>query len=1019
MVIDKVKYAAVAPWPALPAAPNSGAAWQLIDPAQDNARVSNWDDGSAWHFFSFTGTPGGTRLCLFLDAAGDVDLDDFRLVGGTFAAAGSNYLRNGDFEASLNSAWSFLGSSGANSSTITNGSAHSGSNSLHLIFTRTGDTSHCLYQDITSINTSSNYTLSFWYRPTARANNLTVWVGGSSFAPVLNARPVLATPGTANWVLGTVTPYPLVWINEVQPNNLNGLPDNTGTPQPWIELFNSSTNPVALDGLFLGKTYGNLRQWPFPAGTLLRPGEFRVIFVDGQPQLSTGSVLHTSFRLDPTNGSIVLSRAQQILDYINYTNMEANLSYGSWPDGQLFERQLFYYPTPVSSNNPAAVPVAINEWMASNTRTLLNPARSRYDDWFELYNAGAQTINLSGFYLTDDLGNPRKWRIPNGTILEPRAFLLCWADNDAIGTNFIGQALHTSFQLSKSGDEIGLFTPEGWPVDAVAFGVQTSDVSQGRYPDANVVGVYQFMLEATPRTNNVIAHNLYPPLLAAIPDYTMDEGATLTVTAAVTDADLPPQTFTYSLLAGAPEGASIQPLTGQFTWTPLEAQGGAAYTITVRVTDNGAPPLSDSKTFTVTVNKQNSAPAIGAMADRTIAAGNLLSVSVPATDPDLPAQLLSYALLSPPAGASVNSSGLFTWTPAPAQASTTNLIVVTVTDNGIPSLSATQRFTVIVNSASPCSGLQADVSPRPAGNGAVSLSDWVQIGRFAAALNEVSNECELAKADCAPKPCGNGRVTIADWVQAGRYAAGLEPLVWVCGPTDPTPAPPSVLPSAGIDSTNQFAPAQARTLIVSNMEVGHGGTNCLQILLDAQGDENALGFSVSYETNLLTFVSANLGNDVSGAFFNLNRNQLAQGRVGLALALPADQTLAAGLQVMAEVCFRAADCAESVATSVTMGDEPIVREVVDALANPLPTIYRNGDISITSGPVFETITILGAGRLQLRLMATPGRLLELQRSSDLAHWEKIAEINNPFGMVEYVDTPSDVANQYFYRALLP
>jgi len=52
-------------------------------------------------------------------------------------------------------------------------------------------------------------------------------------------------------------------------------------------------------------------------------------------------------------------------------------------------------------------------------------------------------------------------------------------------------------------------------------------------------------------------------------------------------------------------------------------------------------------------------------------------------------------------------------------------------------------------------------------------------------------------------------------------------------------------------------------------------------------------------------------------------------------------------------------------------------------------------------------------------MATPGRLLELQRSSDLAHWEKIAEINNPFGMVEYVDTPSDVANQYFYRALLP
>jgi hypothetical protein len=52
--------------------------------------------------------------------------------------------------------------------------------------------------------------------------------------------------------------------------------------------------------------------------------------------------------------------------------------------GQLFDRQPFFYVTPGASNNPAPVPVAINEWLASNTRTLPNPGNgNRYDDWLE------------------------------------------------------------------------------------------------------------------------------------------------------------------------------------------------------------------------------------------------------------------------------------------------------------------------------------------------------------------------------------------------------------------------------------------------------------------------------------------------------------------------------------------------------------------------------------------------------------------------------------------------------------
>jgi hypothetical protein len=63
----------------------------------------------------------------------------------------------------------------------------------------------------------------------------------------------------------------------------------------------------------------------------------------------------------------------------------------------------------------------------------------------------------------------------------------------------------------------------------------------------------------------------------------------------------------YSLEPGSPSGASINPTTGVFTWTPAAGTALGTYAITVRVTDNGSPALSDLKTFQVTVNRQTSA----------------------------------------------------------------------------------------------------------------------------------------------------------------------------------------------------------------------------------------------------------------------------------------------------------------------------------------------------------------------------------------------------------------------------
>ena len=77
---------------------------------------------------------------------------------------------------------------------------------------------------------------------------------------------------------------------------------------------------------------------------------------------------------------------------------------------------------------PVQAQLKINEFMASNTRTLPDE-HGEFDDWIEIFNAGQVTINLSGYSLTDNLNDPKKWPFPDLSLM-PDDFLLIWADNN-------------------------------------------------------------------------------------------------------------------------------------------------------------------------------------------------------------------------------------------------------------------------------------------------------------------------------------------------------------------------------------------------------------------------------------------------------------------------------------------------------------------------------------------------------------------------------------------------------------
>jgi hypothetical protein len=142
----------------------------------------------------------------------------------------------------------------------------------------------------------------------------------------------------------------------------------------------------------------------------------------------------------------------------------------------------------------------INEFQASNSSTIYDEYGER-DDWIEIYNPNLFSVDIDNYYLTDTIGNKKKYRFSSGskqTIIPPKGFLLVWADeqkNQGI--------LHANFKLSSLGEELALVLPDGNTiVDSVTFSSQSNNHSWGRQHDADSVWI-DFVIP-TPRMSNHI-----------------------------------------------------------------------------------------------------------------------------------------------------------------------------------------------------------------------------------------------------------------------------------------------------------------------------------------------------------------------------------------------------------------------------------------------------------------------------------------------------------------------------------
>ena len=115
------------------------------------------------------------------------------------------------------------------------------------------------------------------------------------------------------------------------------------------------------------------------------------------------------------------------------------------------------------------------------------------------------------------------------------------------------------------------------------------------------------------------------------------------------------------------------------------------------------------------------------------------------------------------------------------------------------------------------------------------------------------------------------------------------------------------------------------TISVPGNQITTSGSASIDIV--AQGNENALGFSITFNPAVLRYDGFTNGTGITGATVNPNVSSAATGKVGYAIALPAGQKLAAGSKQLLVLNFTV--LTQAATSSLAFGDSPIGREVSD------------------------------------------------------------------------------------------
>jgi hypothetical protein len=319
---------------------------------------------------------------------------------------------------------------------------------------------------------------------------------GSSSLAVFN----IPTPGGPNPAPEVPINSKIV-INEVLAKNIHWFTNSDGGTPSWIELYNPTTNTITLADMSLSDDAATPRKFVFPSSQTLDVGAYLVVLFDPSLPASSNvvSLPNAGFGIRDNGGSVFLfdklANGGAQVDAISYGVQATDWSIGRYPSGAT--NWMLTLPTFGYANASTVVgnplQIRVNEWMASP---------SSGSDWFELYNPNAQPVDISGYYLSDDVSSPsarQQFQIAPLSFIgtDLYGYVRFWADKSLTGPD------HVNFALAAGGESIGLTASGDVLVNAIQFAAQSAGVSEGRLPDGAAV-IVKFPSTPTPGDANFL-----------------------------------------------------------------------------------------------------------------------------------------------------------------------------------------------------------------------------------------------------------------------------------------------------------------------------------------------------------------------------------------------------------------------------------------------------------------------------------------------------------------------------------
>ncbi|MHB1315459.1 MAG: lamin tail domain-containing protein [Christensenellales bacterium] len=317
------------------------------------------------------------------------------------------------------------------------------------------------------------------------------------------------TPGEQNGdkgadtlVYNTADPVNSVRINEFLVENNYSKMDADGDRSAWVELYNASTGSANLKNFVLSDDQSDPTKWRFPDITL-DPGKYVLVFLSGKDRREADGELHTGFRLS-TNDAVLMLTNLEAMESDTVTLPETlmdNVSYGRSAQDPV--KWLYYaQPTPQQDNTTKGFDdilhvTALDEdglWI--NEVSAVAKVKSGKLDWIEIANGGSKSVNLSGYYLSDDPDEPCKWKIPSIAVAAGGYAVIYTSGASAEQKGNVA-----AFGLSPAGEELVFSSPDGNVLDVFATGSQKTSVTSGR-ATGDYTGERVFFTSATPGAAN-------------------------------------------------------------------------------------------------------------------------------------------------------------------------------------------------------------------------------------------------------------------------------------------------------------------------------------------------------------------------------------------------------------------------------------------------------------------------------------------------------------------------------------